>query len=48
VSKGISRIPLPLARLTDEDLIKLEEMIEKKTVVVRKESSGESDELTEA
>jgi hypothetical protein len=27
VKKGISRIPLPLARLANEDLVKLDDMI---------------------
>lgn len=42
VAKGITRVPLPLARLTEEDIIKLDEVIEHGImthVQVRKESS---------
>ena len=42
VAKGITRVPLPLARLTEEDIIKLDEVIEHGSlthVQVRKESS---------
>jgi hypothetical protein len=44
VAKGITRIPLPMAKLTDEDLVKLDEVIEldrMNHVQVRKESSEE-------